>query len=273
VYSTPPLHPLLTHTTPTVATYAVAPAARSRAPMAWARIVESQSVDTQHGILSAARGFFSWCVSEHLIKKEPTTGVKVEGRKATGKEQLRLDEARRFIATCLKHSPAPGPTAAVAALLMGARASELVNRKVRDLDNEGSVLWITGELKTKKARRVLKVPELFRPHLLRLAQGKAPTDPLFGDLTRYGLDYWVKAMCREAKVPVVCTHSLRGLHATLAVEAGATPDLVTASLGHESFAISARHYVAAGAIDNAHQAAAVRALTSGNFPVIPTPGP
>jgi hypothetical protein len=35
---------------------------------------------------------------------------------------------------------------------------------------------------------------------------------------------------------------LRGLHATLALEAGATGNLVATALGHGSFAITARHY-------------------------------
>jgi hypothetical protein len=39
---------------------------------------------------------------------------------------------------------------------------------------------------------------------------------------RQWLYHWVRAYCDEAKVPAVCVHSLRGLHATLATEAGAT---------------------------------------------------
>lgn len=40
----------------------------------------------------------------------------------------------------------------------------------------------------------------------------------------------------------VCPHSLRGLHATLAVESGVVSDMVAASLGHGSFAVTQRHY-------------------------------
>ena len=41
----------------------------------------------------------------------------------------------------------------------------------------------------------------------------------------------VRKLCDEAGVPRVSTHSLRGLHSTLALEAGATSSAVAAALG------------------------------------------
>ncbi|HXJ21806.1 MAG TPA: hypothetical protein VMT03_16395 [Polyangia bacterium] len=41
-------------------------------------------------------------------------------------------------------------------------------------------------------------------------------------------------ICELAKVPVVCAHSMRGLHSTLAMDAVVTGHVVAASLGHES---------------------------------------
>jgi hypothetical protein len=51
---------------------------------------------------------------------------------------------------------------------------------------------------------------------------------------------------------------MRGLHSTLAVEAGTTPHVVAASLGHESTSVTLRSYVAPG---SAEQAKARRVLT------------
>ena len=48
-----------------------------------------------------------------------------------------------------------------------------------------------------------------------------------------------------------CPHSLRGLHSTLAVSAGATAEAVAASLGHASFATTVRHYVAPSVLERA----------------------
>jgi integrase len=47
----------------------------------------------------------------------------------------------------------------------------------------------------------------------------------------------------------VCPHSLRGLHSSLALEAGATSNDVARSLGHSSFAVTAKHYAKADSIE------------------------
>jgi hypothetical protein len=69
----------------------------------------------------------------------------------------------------------------------------------------------------------------------------------------------VQKLCDAAGVPRVSTHSLRGLHSTLALEAGATASAVAAALGHASFAVTARHYAAP---DTLHNLRARRAQTS-----------
>jgi hypothetical protein len=49
---------------------------------------------------------------------------------------------------------------------------------------------------------------------------------------------------------VVCPHSLRGLNATLALDAGATSQHVAAALGHASFSTTARHYADPSSVAN-----------------------
>jgi len=44
-------------------------------------------------------------------------------------------------------------------------------------------------------------------------------------------------------VPVVCTQSLRGLHASVATDAGATSHVVASALGHSSPAVTHAHYI------------------------------
>ena len=62
---------------------------------------------------------------------------------------------------------------------------------------------------------------------------------------------FVQRLCARACVPQVCTHSLRGLFATLAVQSGAVTHAVAASLGHGSFAMTQRHYAQPSAVANA----------------------
>ena len=64
----------------------------------------------------------------------------------------------------------------------------------------------------------------------------------------------VRKLCALADVPPVCTHSLRGLYATLAVQSGSASHVVASSLGHGSFEMTQRHYAQASSIANASTA-------------------
>ena len=184
-----------------------------------------------------------------------------------GKKQLRIDEARRFEAVCLKQAES-GDTAAFGALLMvylGLRQSEVAARVKRDIDDEGRVLWIPSG-KTKNAKRRLKIPEHLRPLLLTLMTEKESEDRLFypPNRKRSSSYYWahVRRLCRLADVPVICPHSLRGLHATLALEGGATADSVAKALGHGSFAMTARHYATESSVLDAQSSRVSSALAA-----------
>jgi integrase len=209
---------------------------------------DRMSVDTHRNTLTKVKAFLTWCVKQKLIEASPAVEVEPIGRRKRGKEQLRVDEARKFMAVCQKHA-AEGDSAAVAAmtaLLLGLRGSEVVERMVRDLDDGGRLLWIP-KAKTEAGKRMLEVPESLRPLLAAVVKGKKPTDRIFTWKDRHWLLYHVRRMCREAGVPEVTAHSLRGLHATLAMEWGSTGRAVAAALGHTSFAMTTkRHYVAEG---------------------------
>ncbi len=208
----------------------------------------TKAVDTHRNTLALAKTFGQWCVKQGWLAANPLAEVEPTGRRRRGKEQLRIDEARKYLALCEVRAREgdAGAVAAMMALLLGLRASEVVDRVVRDLDDDGKVLWIPST-KTDAGRRTLEVPESLRPHLKKLAEGKAPKAKLFPDANRHWVLYHVKRLCEEAEVPLVSAHSLRGLHATLAMEFGSTGRLVAAALGHTSFAVTtSRHYVAAG---------------------------
>jgi integrase len=192
--------------------------------------------------------------------------IRVEARRKRGKPQLRLDEARRWLAAALQAAlTEPGALAGAMTLLMGMRASEVAERVVRDLDDQGRLLWIP-HAKTAAGVRRLQVPVVLRPLLLALARGRQPNDPLFEGGTRWWVHYHVTQLCRLAKVPVVGPHSMRGLHATLATASGVTAEHVAASLGHESFEVTARHY-ADGDVLAAVQARAAGELLASSPPV------
>lgn len=222
------------------------------------------SVDFHRNALSEARTFLKWCVKKTLIDRNPLEDVEGVGRRKHGKEQLRIDEARKWLAKAreLADQEFDGAIAAMMTLLMGMRCSEVISRVVRDIDDNGTLLWIPDS-KTEKGKRTLRVPEMLRPYLRVLANGKKPGDLLFGHRDRGWPRHWVQRICGEAEVPEVTAHGQRGLHSTLAVEAGETSRAVADALGHESFATTARSYAQPEAVGNARQARALRVLDGG----------
>ncbi|HZL19610.1 MAG TPA: tyrosine-type recombinase/integrase [Polyangia bacterium] len=155
-----------------------------------------------------------------------------------------------------------GAVAALVTLVMGLRAGEVVSRVVRDLDDEGRLLWIPDS-KTEAGKRTLQVPDLLRDYLLELAEGKKSDDLLFDHHDRNWPRKWVAKICKAAGVPRVTAHGMRGLHGTLAVETGISAHAVAAALGHESVTTTLQSYAKAGAGTGARQNKVLRVLSGG----------
>lgn len=226
------------------------------------------SVDTCKNTLAEARTFAAWCMSKRWLKENPFDGIKDERQRNHGKEQLTRDEARKFVKVALKQAKSnAGSVAALMTLIMGLRAKEITLRTVRDLDDDGSLL-IIERAKTKAGNRTVFVPEMVRPFLARLAAGKEPDALIFA--TEEGGEHWrdwpaenVRRICREAGVREVCAHSMRGLHASLAIEAGMASAAVARSLGHESATTTLTSYATPTAARKAQQRGALAVLQGG----------
>jgi integrase len=226
--------------------------------------------------LGFAKGLFNWAVIKGIIGSSPFSAVKPVGKPNAGKTQLRIEEARRFVQVALTDYETlhkPMALAAVMALTMGLRASEILKRKVRDLDDDCAILWIDSG-KTRNAKRHLRIPEFIRPHLRKLIESQLQDTFVFLS-TRPGMplghgSLWgtVRRLCKLADTTVVCTHSLRGLYATLAVESGALSETVASSLGHGSFAMTERHYAQASSVSNVKTARVDSLLTSNRAPSV-----
>jgi integrase len=204
---------------------------------------------THRAQLRCARAFYSWCVDRGYLAENPFSRVKGTGRVNTGKVQLRLDEVRKLVEVLISESQSGDKcaTALLLQLLLGLRSSEILTRQVRDVDDGGRVLWIPDG-KTKNARRRLSVPVEVQPLVKVLTEGRAAAELLFGEdrsrpYTSPVLWKRLRRLCQKAGVREVCPHSLRGLHSTLAIEAGSTSGAVIAQLGHSSFRTTERHYV------------------------------
>lgn len=234
------------------------------------RFNKPTAVDTHRNALKEFRAMARWMIKEGYLKEDPAAEIEPEGRKKKGKPQLRVAEARKWMAKAIELWEKEGNVGALAALttlLLGLRVSEVLERKVRDVDDEGKLLWV-GDLhedntKNEGSVRRMEIPDSLRPHLLALIEGKEPEAPLWP----YHSDQWVlrtvKLICERAQVPMIVTHSLRGIHATLAEAAGVSSHLVNQSLGWKNEDTKNAHYVSKEVQGLARQSRALNVLEGG----------
>jgi integrase len=198
------------------------------------------AVDTHRNTLNQARTFFRWAEKRGFVRANPLASVDGIGRRRRGKPQLRIDEARAFVsvAAAMARAGDRGALGALMALLMGMRASEILRLEARDVDDAGRVIWI-DDAKTEAGRRTLYVP----PELTDLLKAAAAEGgQLLPTQEHQWLNRQVRHLCGLAGVPRVCTHGLRGTHATLGTEFGSSSLVVSQALGHASEDITRAHY-------------------------------
>lgn len=227
-------------------------------------LYETPSVDYHRNALAEMKTFLNWCVGQHYTARNPFADVQGVGKRRHGKAQLRIDEARRWEAKALELAAAgeAGAACALAVLYCQLRASEAVGVQVRDLDDEGRILWV-ADSKTAAGRRQNEVPDHVRPLLQELAKGKKGTAPLFGYHDRGWPNDWVQEICRQAGVPVVCAHSQRGLASSLGFAAGVLGRYVAAALGHVDVATTTTSYATREAVIDGTRARGLQVLKGG----------
>lgn len=214
---------------------------------------ERVSVDTHRNTLGQAKTFCEYCIDKGWLASNPFKRVKAVGRRKAGKEQLTIDETRQWLRVVhdAAESGDEGALANLVLLYLGMRPLEVVTRTVRDLDDDARILWIRSG-KTRHAARRMRVPDVLRDLLVRHIRGKANDALIFGH-NRDWLNRNTGRLCRLAGVPRITAHSLRGLHTTLAAEAGATANLIAAQVGHGSIEVTKRHYMVSGTTERANQ--------------------
>lgn len=201
--------------------------------------------DTHRNFLGAGRRWGKWCVKAGLLKENPFADIDPAGRRTLGSDKSRLtvDESVALDAWCRAHPSDPAAVLALAYLLLGSRASELTKRDVRDLDDNGRLLWIR-RAKTPSGSRRLAVPEELSVLMLRLTAGRPGDAPIFVDangnrMSRHVARLRVRSVCVAAGVPALSPQALRRTQSTLATGAGETGLAVARQLGHSTGAAPA----------------------------------
>lgn len=231
--------------------------------------------DTHRNMLLEARSFLRWCVGQFWIKENPLEGVEGIEKRRHGKKQLRFDEARTWRAKALELAPKePGAVAALMTLLLGMRASEITGLLVRDVDDEGRLLWITKS-KTKKGERILEVgDDELRALLVKLAGERPAGEYLFrAERSKTGRHdrKWpllqVQRICTLAGVEKVTAHGMRGLNTTLGaverVARGLSLRELSDAVGHESTSTTTTSYIDPEQLERAKRRRALTVLDGG----------
>jgi site-specific recombinase XerC len=153
--------------------------------------------DSHHLLLRRIKHFYKWAISRRYVTSNPFAEVSPIGRPRRGKPQLRIDEARKLVTTAMERAKTldAGSTAILMQIFLGLRPTEALVRVVRDLDDEGRILWVPFG-KTSNAKRRLQIPDALREILLLHAKDKPADAPLLGpprdalhtrDIIRYRL--------------------------------------------------------------------------------------
>ncbi len=239
------------------------------------QLAKKYAVDTHRNILNETRSFVEWVCKfpRCWLTHNPLNDVTGVGRRKQGKPQLAgRDEAAMWTDEALRmareasyrhqHAPLARATAALLTLFAGLRAGEVVRLRVCDLDADCRVLRV-AKSKTDAGLRRLDMPEFLAELLLELCEGKKPDARVFPSADTNWVSDAVGAICKRANLPRVTAHGMRGLHATLAMEAGSTPQLVAQSLGHASSQVTERHYAKPGSKASAQARKVMRVLAGG----------
>lgn len=227
-------------------------------------LTNRQKADTHRNALAEAKTFCRWLVEQKLLRSNPIETVKPIGKRSYGKETLTHDEAKSWLSEALHRAHEGSDTALIAAmgLLMGLRPGEILIRTVRDVDCQGTRLRVR-KTKTRAGDRDPYIPESLRPLIAARCKDKLPGALLFPAHSRSGepkphnvasIRKAVKSICRAARVPLVCTYSMRGLYADMAVESYGDERIAAKLLGHTNPAVTMKHYAKPGTLHDVHTA-------------------
>lgn len=198
---------------------------------------------------------FNFAVKYYNLRNNPVRICGSMGQKhADSMEFWTIDEFRKFVA-CVEDKPA---SKLIFELLFwtGIRSGELLALTLEDFDFENLTLSInknyarlsTEDLiltpKTKKGKRVISISPFIAElvqNYVKLKYAYEPNERLF-EVTKFYIAHEIKRGCKLSGVKKIRVHDLRHSHASLLIELGYSPLLVSERLGHENIETTLRTY-------------------------------
>jgi integrase len=237
------------------------------------------SAATQQCDLRRARSLYAWGMKHNLVHTNPFTGVELVGRAKRGKKQFTVDEARRYVKAAIARFEDKGDRLAIASVIVmttGARASEVMLRTVGELDQGGTVLLVRereaegndagATIKNRLAARELVIHPPLRQYVASLAVGRPSSALLFrGQGTNPTsanavLRAKIRRICIEEGLPIVTTHSFRGLRATMEYRKSRDAGAVAELMAHSDFRMTENAYLDPAVAERTRQEACAEVL-------------
>lgn len=196
---------------------------------------------------SQLSAIFNFAVKYYGLQSNPVQKSGTIGKKRSGLEQYwTVDEFKIFI-----EAVSDKPMSVIIFNLLywsGMRSGELLALTLNDFDFEACTVSITKnyarvdredlflEPKTPKSNRKITLPQfvcdLVKDYAARL-YGYHPSERLF-ETTKHYLKYEMERGCKKTGLKEIRVHDLRHSHASLLIELGFAPLLISERLGHES---------------------------------------
>ncbi len=202
---------------------------------------------SQARIISGLRGFYKFCLLEHITKTDPTVLMEAPKLKRSLPDVLSFEEIEGIIAKIDLSKPEGGRNKAILETMYscGLRVSELVNLKISNLYTDIGFIKVLGKGDKERlvpiGRTAVKYIDIYRKDIRVHINVKPGNDDILflnrrgSKLSRVMIFLLLKELVKQAGITKnISPHTLRHSFATHLVEGGADLRAVQEMLGHES---------------------------------------
>lgn len=191
--------------------------------------------------------FFNFAVRYYNLKNNPVRIAGSIGKSHSGRLDFWTVSEYKTFMQALK-ADTPFSMAFELLFYTGMREGELLALTVTDIDTTAETISINKTLsvidgkiiitppKTPKSKRIVTIPQKVAKHLqnyINSLYDPQPTERLFPMLNKYSLGKMLKKTATAANVKIIRVHDIRHSHASLLIELGFPPLLISERLGHE----------------------------------------
>ena len=205
------------------------------------------TASSQARIISGLRGFYRYCLLEHITTTDPTVLLEAPKLKRSLPDVLTFEEIEAIIAELDLSTPEGGRNKAILETMYscGLRVSELVNLKISNLYLDVGFIKVLGKGDKERlipiGRSAIKYIGIYRKNIrVHITVKPGNDDILFlnrrgSQLSRVMIFLMLKDLAKKAGiVKSISPHTFRHSFATHLVEGGADLRAVQEMLGHES---------------------------------------